>query len=406
MMIPPQVAIAIASVIGAVLFFAAGFMLARVRPSAADSNAARPPDAPVSYAETTAAAPKPGVIPWDVWFEDLLADDKAAETSGSHNAAAAETQSKAADEAGSGEPEAALQALQEELAQANENLARMEKDRVLLEQEKAALKEEKNALQKQVQNLEEKAAAERSETSRQIAELKENTGESGDLKAENEKLFAELAEAKSQVEGLTYKVNSLDNVREKNKDLSVKVEMLTEQVEALERLREENRRLKSQTRAVKEMESEIKALQSENEKLHSMKIFWDAPPQPVLPFSEEGLGAMFQQIVNRLCESEKSRGAVLADELGLLVAGVGDHAEPMAGMAAVFSEISTNLKTMLPFGKIDHLSIVNQSDLTLTMRPLSVAADKYELVLATLSVGEGPGRGTIENLMQEIAATG
>ncbi len=120
--------------------------------------------------------------------------------------------------------------------------------------------------------------------------MKENAGESADLKAENEKLFAELQEAKSQVQGLTYKVNSLGEVREKNKDLSVKVEMLTAQVEELERLREKNRRLKSQTRAIKEMESEIKALKSKNEKLHSMKIFWDAPPQPVLSFSEEGVG--------------------------------------------------------------------------------------------------------------------
>lgn len=413
MMITPQLAIAIASVIGAALFFAAGFMLARVRRSSADSDAARPPDAPVPHAETEAVAPKPDVIPWDVWFEDLLVEDTAAgkkpaagSAPGAYEAEAGETLPEAAAEPADSEPGAAVQALREELEQAKENLARMEKDRALLEQQKTALEEEKSALQSQVQSLEETAEAERSETSRQIAGLEENAGESADLKAENEKLFAELQEAESQVKGLTYKVNSLDDVREKNKDLSVKVEMLTEQVEELERLRDENRRLKSQTRAFKEMEAEIKALKTENEKLHSMKIFWDAPPQPVLPFSEEGLGAMFQQIVNRLSESDNSRGAVLADELGLLVAGVGDHAEAMAGMAAVFSEISTNLKTMLPFGTIDHLSIVNQSDLTLTMRPLSVAADKYELVLSTLTVGKGPGRGVIENLMAEIEATG
>ena len=91
----------------------------------------------------------------------------------------------------------------------------------------------------------------------------------------------------------------------------------------------------------------------------------------------------------------------MADDLGLLIAGTGNHIEGMAGMAAVFASICTKLDSLLPFGDISHLNISNLKDLTLSLYPIPMEEDT--LVMATLSVGKGPDRARIMDLLNQIA---
>ncbi|MCF8026692.1 MAG: hypothetical protein K9K82_14540 [Desulfobacteraceae bacterium] len=391
-----QLTIAACSVIGAALFFAAGYMLARIHPffSAPDSSVKR----------ASAADPDAAAEPLEILIDTLAPDEPQK----------AKTRAAEADTVVTGKAVNELRARQ--LREAREKLKnaaayilrlknyaeRLAREKQALEQEKGKLEQEKKSLQDQLQALE-SAEAERKRLSLEVAELKNRTDAATELQAEKENLSAQLQEARDQVQGLSAKIESKGTVEEENKDLSLRVEMLNEQLEEMEDLQEENSRLKAQQNAIQEMESEIAALKSENANLQSMKIVQAGPPQPVMHFTEEGLGAVLQHLVNRLSESENARGAVLADELGLMIAGTGAHSEAMAGIAAVFAETSAQLQNMLPLGEIDHMQIVNQNDLNLTIRPLSVS--DHEMILTTLSVGRGPDRNTIENLMQEIASS-
>jgi hypothetical protein len=113
------------------------------------------------------------------------------------------------------------------------------------------------------------------------------------------------------------------------------------------------------------------------------------------------LGGSFQHIANQLSNLEGSRGVVLADDLGLPIAGTGDHMEAMAGLAAVFSDVCLKLESMLPFGDVDVMQISNRQNLTIAMRPFDIAA--ANIIITTLSVGAAPDRGTINRLIAEAA---
>ncbi len=345
-----QFAAGLGFAIGAVLFFAAGFLLARVR----RSSASDPPRA---------------------------GDGQTAEGS---------------------EESGEISADSPELAQANRRISGLQKNTAVLERQKAALEKKREEFLRQLKKDLAYIEGQQKELRAKDAELQRKTDALGEAEAQNEKLRTELQEAKSRVQELTDTVNSMEASEAGKKDLSLQVSRMSEQLEELETLKQENRELQSYKNTAKELEAEVKELKSENAKLHSMKIFWDAPPQPVVPVSKEGLGQMFQLMVNRLSESRKARGAALADELGLMVAGTSDHAEALAGMGAVLTETNATLESMLPFGTIDHVKIVNQNELTLMMRPVTISGN--DLILSTLTVGEGPGRNEVEKLLREITS--
>ncbi|MFP3979891.1 MAG: hypothetical protein ACLFUY_00720 [Desulfobacterales bacterium] len=399
-----QLTIAVCSALGAALFFAAGYILARIHPfSSAPDSSGRSGSAGGSGKRDAISGPGAEGEPLEILI-DALAPDNPQKTKTRAAQAGTEVTGKAVDKLRARQ----LREAREKLKKAATYIRRLKshaehiaRQKQALELEKEDFEQEKKSLQGQVQALE-SVEAERKRLSLEVAELKKQTDAATALQAENENLSAQLQEARDQVQHLSAKIESIGDVEEENKDLSLRVEMLTEQLEEMENLQEENSRLKTQQKAVREMESEIAALKSENANLKSMKIVQDGPPQPELHFSEKGLGAVLQHLVNRLSESENARGAVLADELGLMIAGTGAHSEAMAGMAAVFSETSAQLQNMLPFGEIDHMQIVNRNDLTLMIRPLSVS--DHELILTTLSVGQGPDRNTIKSLMQDNAS--
>ena len=68
-------------------------------------------------------------------------------------------------------------------------------------------------------------------------------------------------------------------------------------------------------------------------------------------------------------------------------------------MAAVFSEVCLKTEAMLPFGKIDAMTISNPHNLTIAMQPFNIAS--VNVIITTLSVGNEPNRDTIADLIDQ-----
>ncbi len=113
-----------------------------------------------------------------------------------------------------------------------------------------------------------------------------------------------------------------------------------------------------------------------------------------------GLGGALQEMVNRISQMDGSLGVVVADELGLLVAGIGEHMENLAAMAAVYSDIHRNVTALVPFGEIELIRIRGLENLNLTMQPFKLESEK--LVLTAFTSGKAPDRSLFEQFTRQL----
>jgi hypothetical protein len=375
-----QVAVGLCIFAGALLFFAAGFLVARLlrRPPVPG-----PQEEPVSGAPAPAASAQAGGEGGLAKvFLDLLDADPRQESE--RKALAAE-----------------LDNLRTELAEAGREIRRLRDAAADLAGRKDKLEKEKQELQARLQSSA-STTARNAELAQKVSQLQQKLEAAEALRDENRRLAAELEAARSWRPAAVYQSGPEGTLEEENRKLSLQVRHLAGQVKEMHALREESRELKHCRRANKEMRSEIEALKTENAQLRSLQMLQETPPPPSASLPASGLGRSLQFLVNRLSESQAARGTALADELGLMVAGTGAHAEAMAGMAAVFSDIGATLNSMIPFGKIDHIQIANPNELTLTLRPVTISG--HSLILSTLTAGEGPGRADVENLLKSAGS--
>ncbi len=109
-----------------------------------------------------------------------------------------------------------------------------------------------------------------------------------------------------------------------------------------------------------------------------------------------------QALVNQVAGRETSRGAVIADDLGLVVSGTGEHTEELAALATAINEIGRRAKSLLPMAPLSILKLVDANLLTLAVQPLDTSSGP--LILATLSVGDTVERELVDQTIQDAAA--
>jgi predicted regulator of Ras-like GTPase activity (Roadblock/LC7/MglB family) len=98
---------------------------------------------------------------------------------------------------------------------------------------------------------------------------------------------------------------------------------------------------------------------------------------------------MVRTLLDEVTRSGRTRGAVVADGAGLVIAASGGDGEALAAAAAVFVESAGRvLRSVLPLGTLQNLSVVDENDVTIAALPLAVG--DHPLILATLSDGPGP----------------
>ena len=191
---------------------------------------------------------------------------------------------------------------------------------------------------------------------------------------------------------------------EKN-DLAIKVEVLSKKVNELESLRKENEELKMKNKEFEIIRSKVHEIEAENAALRSKGLIIESVRKPETLKIKSGFGKTLDQIVKKLTKSKNSRGVVVADELGLPVAGTSNNLNALAGMAAIFSIIDERIHNMLSLGKLEKLIIVDDNNLTLTIFPFTIL--KERLMLTTLTIGSGPETSKVLKLIsKEVSSSG
>jgi predicted regulator of Ras-like GTPase activity (Roadblock/LC7/MglB family) len=398
MMFTPEIAAGAGSVAGALLFFGAGFLLAKWKtvsvavPKKAGTSMASGANVPEAAGSThhTDSVQRNEVL---LENEQLkLANELQKEENRTIVAAAKSRISK----------------LKKQLEQANATMAELKSKLDATSRNLSEEYAEKTSLSEAMQQMKEHFQGQ-GETEQDRSRLEERNRELSMQAEKYEQQISYIAELEDknrelrlQTERLDEEFTRLSDLEDVNLELSIRTERFDEQLKDLDALRDENRTLQESLAVLEASKKEIVRLKEENAKLNSLGIVLKESPRPSsLPAAPDGLGGAFQNMVNTLSGEKSSRGVVLADELGLLVAGTGDHTESMAAMAAVFTTVSERMETVFPFGEISQIVIENMDELTITMQPYELASDR--LILTALSVGPGPERASVAKLIERSA---
>ena len=101
-------------------------------------------------------------------------------------------------------------------------------------------------------------------------------------------------------------------------------------------------------------------------------------------------GDMLRQLLDRETGGSQLAGAVIADELGLVVASTGEYGDALAAYGAVLAGLGTKTSEALPLHELRQVIVQDDHDMTLTVRPIATSDEHYALV--TLAAGQpAPG---------------
>lgn len=119
-----------------------------------------------------------------------------------------------------------------------------------------------------------------------------------------------------------------------------------------------------------------------------------AQPTPRTPLTVQAAGHkagdVLQALVDRVSGSAGVRCAVVADDLGLVVASHGELGDEVAAVGALFGRAGLQAQKVLPLHKVQRVTVEDDQDVTLTLRPLQTDESvEGDLALITLAVGGG-----------------
>jgi predicted regulator of Ras-like GTPase activity (Roadblock/LC7/MglB family) len=99
-------------------------------------------------------------------------------------------------------------------------------------------------------------------------------------------------------------------------------------------------------------------------------------------------GDVLRQLLDRETGSRQLAGAVIADELGLVVASTGEYGDALAAYGAVLAGLGNRTSEALPLHQLRQVTVQDDHDMTLTVRPIAAAEEHFALV--TLASGQIP----------------
>jgi predicted regulator of Ras-like GTPase activity (Roadblock/LC7/MglB family) len=176
--------------------------------------------------------------------------------------------------------------------------------------------------------------------------------------AERERLRGVAAEAERQRHALAAVANERDRLR-------------ASQAAIEEAAREANARA---DQAWRELAEVVEQLRSKRKR--------EASQRPALPDSG-ARGEALRAILERETHGGSFAGAVITDGLGLVVAAQGEYAEALAAYGAFLAGVGAKARAALPLGELRQLTLQDENDTMLSVRPIASAED--ELALVTLA---------------------
>ena len=90
--------------------------------------------------------------------------------------------------------------------------------------------------------------------------------------------------------------------------------------------------------------------------------------------------ADLHQVLNSVASLPGMKAAVLADELGLPIAALGDHAEPLAAFAGFVDSVAEKSRTYLPLSRVHRITIEDDDRTTITAHPTPLGEGSIAIV--------------------------
>lgn len=152
--------------------------------------------------------------------------------------------------------------------------------------------------------------------------------------------------------------------------------------------------------------AEVKRLEAEVAQLRALELCSAEPPTIAdgtrLPRTSSTTATALESILQRVAANADTRAAVIADELGLPVVAFGEHASSLAALGSVVGDTGQRARTLLPMGAIRGFSMADENSATITSWPVT-AADA-SLMILTLTVGPGPADDIMRTAALEAAS--
>jgi predicted regulator of Ras-like GTPase activity (Roadblock/LC7/MglB family) len=110
--------------------------------------------------------------------------------------------------------------------------------------------------------------------------------------------------------------------------------------------------------------------------------------------SEARPGNLLRAILEQETRGCDYTGAVIADELGLVVASTGEYGDALAAYGAFLAGVGAKTGDALPLHELRQVVVQDEHDMTLTVRPIATADDNFALVTLTMNQHELPLRAS------------
>jgi chromosome segregation ATPase len=232
-----------------------------------------------------------------------------------------------------------------------------------------------------VRVAEAEARAERAEMARgEVARSAAASVEAAE--AARRELAAELGELRARAPVAD---SATDNDTALRLDLAVLSELARARTDESGRLRDENAQLRQRVAELITVEGRLVAALAENDDLRAegfrAGVTRPGRSEPHIAVSAGSL----QELVERVGGLKTVRAAVITDELGLVVAATGEYSDVLAAFGRHLADEGQRVRELLPLHDIRQLSVHDDHDVTMTVRPLSVG--DYNLALVTLGIG-------------------
>ncbi|MET0386330.1 MAG: hypothetical protein ABW321_10250, partial [Polyangiales bacterium] len=235
-----------------------------------------------------------------------------------------------------------------------------------------------------------KAAADRAAKAERAASDKaiEAEREVQRIKRELDRATERLQEADAERTRLADQIARLDTEGQAaalQQELSLTRETLNARDAQLEQLREESVRLKAVEADLERSKRELGELAEQTRLLRAEAYASRRPPakRPERPATISTRGDALQLIVDDETEHGGARSAVIADELGLVVAAsgvVGEYGDALAAFGAYLADVGTRTRDVLPLHEVRQVVVRDDHDTTLTVRPLATEDPGLALV--------------------------
>jgi hypothetical protein len=188
-------------------------------------------------------------------------------------------------------------------------------------------------------------------------------------------------------------------------DLSIRSQQLDDAIRRVKTLEEENATLRQDVSVSSGLAVERDHLKSENAELRANQFASKRPTgsRPVA-LAGGGLtpGGVLQTLVEKVSRLGDIRCAVIADDLGLVVAAHGELSEEVAAVGALFARAGLQAQHVLPLHNVQRVTVEDDQNVQLSLRPLRTDGVKdAELSLITLAVGGGPDPRLVNKLIDE-----